>query len=69
MLAAANTTGGVLGKMLSPQSIAICAATVGLIGREGDIFRSVFPWAIGLLAAFCLFIYLQSTPVLGWMIP
>ena len=69
LLAAANTTGGVLGKMLSPQSIAICAATVGLIGREGDIFRSVFPWAIGLLAAFCLFIYLQSTPVLGWMIP
>jgi lactate permease len=69
LLAAANTTGGVLGKMLSPQSIAICAATVGLSGREGDVFRSVFPWAVGLLAAFCLFVYLQSTPVLGWMIP
>jgi lactate permease len=69
LLAAANTTGGVLGKMLSPQSIAIGAAAVGLIGREGDIFRSVFSWAVGLLAAFCLFVYLQSTSILGWMVP
>jgi lactate permease len=69
LLAASNTTGGVLGKMLSPQSIAIGAAAVGLIGREGDVFRSVFGWAVGLLAAFCVFVYLQSTPVLGWMVP
>ena len=69
LLAASNTTGGVLGKMLSPQSIAIGAATVGLIGREGDVFRSVFGWAVGLLAAYCVFAYLQSTPVLGWMVP
>jgi lactate permease len=69
LLAASNTTGGVLGKMLSPQSIAIGAAAVGLIGREGDVFRSVFGWAVGLLAAFCVFVYLQSTPVLSWMVP
>jgi lactate permease len=69
LLAAANTTGGVLGKMLSPQSIAIGAAAVGLIGREGDVFRSVFGWAVGMLAAFCVYVYLQSTPVLGWMVP
>jgi lactate permease len=69
LLAASNTTGGVLGKMLSPQSIAICAATVGLSGREGDIFRAVFGWAVAFLAAFCLFVYLQSTPILGWMVP
>ena len=69
LLAASNTTGGVLGKMLSPQSIAIGAAAVGLIGREGDVFRSVFGWAVGLLVAFCVFVYLQSTPVLGWMVP
>jgi lactate permease len=69
LLAASNTTGGVLGKMLSPQSIAIGAAAVGLIGREGDVFRRVFGWAVGLLAAFCVFVYLQSTPVLGWMVP
>ncbi len=69
LLAASNTTGGVLGKMLSPQSLAIGAAAVGLIGREGDIFRSVFGWAAALLAGLCLFVYLQSTPVLGWMVP
>ncbi len=69
LLAASNTTGGVLGKMLSPQSLAIGASAVGLIGREGDIFRSVFGWAVALLAGLCLFVYLQSTPVLGWMVP
>jgi len=69
LLAASNTTGGVLGKMLSPQSLAIGAAAVGLIGREGEIFRSVFGWAVALLVGLCLFIYLQSTPVLGWMVP
>lgn len=69
LLAASNTTGGVLGKMLSPQSLAIGAAAVGVIGREGEIFRSVFGWAVALLAVLCLFVYLQSTPVLGWMIP
>jgi lactate permease len=42
LLAASNTTGGVLGKRLSPQSLAIGAAAVGLIGREGEILRSVF---------------------------
>jgi lactate permease len=69
LLAASNTTGGVLGKMLSPQSLAIGAAAVGLIGREGDIFGSVLGWAAGLLAGLCLLVYLQSTPVLGWMVP
>src|SRR5580658_2247546 len=69
LLAASNTTGGVLGKMLSPQSLAIGAAAVGLIGREGEIFRSVFGWAVALLVGLCLLVYLQSTPVLGWMIP
>ena len=69
LLAATNTTGGVLGKMLSPQSLAIGAAAVGVIGREGEIFRSVFGWAVALLAGLCLFVYLQSTPILGWMVP
>ena len=69
LLAASNTTGGVLGKMLSPQSLAIGAAAVGLIGREGEILRSVFGWAVALLVGLCLLVYLQSTPVLGWMVP
>ncbi|MGW2745314.1 L-lactate permease [Streptomyces sp. NPDC001450] len=68
LLAAANTTGGVLGKMVSPQTLAIAAAVVGLEGREGELFRRVLGWGLGLLVAVCLLVYLQSTPVLGWMV-
>ena len=68
LLGAANTTGGVLGKMISPQNLAIAAAVVGLEGREGELFRKVVGWGIGMLIAICLLVYLQSTPVLGWMV-
>ncbi|MGY0064738.1 L-lactate permease [Streptomyces sp. LZ34] len=67
LLAAANSTGGVLGKMLSPQNLAVAAAAIGMAGSEGTIFRKVIGWSLGLLAGFALLIYLQSTPVLGWM--
>ena len=49
LMAAANTSGGVLGKMVSPQNLAIAAAAVGMAGREGDIFRKVIGWSLGLL--------------------
>jgi lactate permease len=68
LLAAANTAGGVLGKIISPQSLAVGAAAVGLIGREGEVFRRVLGWTILLLAGLCLLVYLQSTPVLAWMV-
>jgi lactate permease len=68
LLAAANTSGGVLGKIISPQSLAIGAAAVGLIGREGDVFRGVLGWTVLLLALLCLLVFLQSTPVLSWML-
>ena len=69
LLAAANSSGGVMGKMVSPQNLAIAAAAVGMAGREGDLFRKVFGWSILLLLAMCLLVVLQSTPVLGWMVP
>lgn len=69
LMAAANSSGGVLGKMISPQNLAIAAAAVGLSGREGDIFRKVVGWSLGFLAFMCVLVYLQSTPVLSWMIP
>jgi lactate permease len=68
LLAAANSSGGVLGKMISPQNLAIAAGAVGLAGREGDIFRRVFGWSLGFLAFMCVLVYLQSTPVLSWMV-
>jgi lactate permease len=69
LLAAANSSGGVLGKMISPQNLAIAAAAVGMAGREGDIFRKVLGWSIVLLLIMCVLVVLQSTPVLSWMIP
>jgi lactate permease len=69
LLAAANSSGGVLGKMISPQNLAIAAAAVGLEGREGYIFRRVLWWSLGFLALMCVLVYLQSTSVLSWMVP
>ncbi len=69
LMAAANSSGGVLGKMISPQNLAIAAAAVGLSGREGDLFRKVIGWSLGFLAFMCVIVFLQSTAVLGWMLP
>ncbi len=69
LMAASNSSGGVLGKMISPQNLAIAAAAVGMSGREGDIFRKVLGWSLAFLAFMCVLVYLQSTPVLGWMVP
>jgi lactate permease len=68
LLAAANTAGGVLGKIISPQSLAVGAAAVGLVGREGEVFRRVLGWTLLLLAGLCLLVFLQSTSVLSWMV-
>ncbi|MDO0933652.1 L-lactate permease [Streptomyces sp. DG2A-72] len=69
LLAAANSSGGVLGKMISPQNLTIACAAVGLAGREGDILRKVLPWSVGLLMVMCLIVVGQSSPVLDWMLP
>ncbi|MDX6361733.1 MAG: lactate permease [Streptomyces sp.] len=69
LLAAANSSGGVLGKMISPQNLTIACAAVGLAGREGDLLRKVLPWSIGLLLVMCLIVMGQSSPVLDWMLP
>ncbi|MFF7204911.1 L-lactate permease [Streptomyces sp. NPDC008141] len=69
LLAAANSSGGVLGKMISPQNLTIACAAVGLAGKEGDLLRKVLPWSLGLLLVMCLIVTAQSTAVLGWMLP
>src|SRR5690348_16322462 len=68
LLAAANSSGGVLGKMISPQNLAIGAAAVGLAGEEGVLFRKVIGWSVLLLLIMCVIVYLQSTSVLSWMV-
>lgn len=68
LLAAANSSGGVMGKMVSPQNLAIGAAAVGLAGQEGELFRRVIGWSLFLLLIMCVIVYLQSTSVLSWMV-
>ncbi|MDI3242047.1 L-lactate permease [Arthrobacter sp. AL08] len=69
LMAAANSSAGVMGKMLSLQNLAVAAAAVGLDGAEGTLFRKLIGWSLGLLALITVLIFLQSTPVLGWMVP
>jgi lactate permease len=69
LMAAANSSGGVLGKMISPQNLAIGAAAVGMAGQEGDVFRRVVWWSILLVLVMCVLVYLQSTSLLSWMVP
>ncbi|MBZ4017637.1 lactate permease [Streptomyces purpurogeneiscleroticus] len=69
LFAAANSSGGVIGKMVSPQNLAIAAAVTGMHGREGDLLRKVVGWGLGMLLVLCLLVLLQSGDVLGWMVP
>ncbi|WP_455006222.1 L-lactate permease [Corynebacterium propinquum] len=68
LLLAANTTGGVVGKMISPQSLAIAATAVNLEGKESAIFKSVVGYSIVLLIGLCTLVFLQ-TNILSWMAP
>ncbi|MGQ4510796.1 lactate permease LctP family transporter [Streptomyces sp. DW26H14] len=68
LMAAANSSGGVLGKMISPQNLAIAASAVGMQGKEGIIFRRVILWSLVFLLFMCVLVFLQSTPVLDWMV-
>lgn len=65
---AANSSGGVTGKMISPQSIAVAAAAVGLVGRESELLRFTLKYSLWLLLAICIMTFLQSN-VLSFMIP
>jgi lactate permease len=68
LTASANSSGGVLGKMISPQNLAIGAAAVGMGGDEGVLFRKVLGWSILLVLIMCVLVTLQSTGVLDWMV-
>ncbi len=67
LMAAGNSSGGVLGKMISPQNLAIAAAAVDMDGKEGDIFRRVVLWSVVFLAFICALSGLQAS-VLSWMV-
>jgi lactate permease len=60
LMAAANSAGGVMGKMISAQSIVIACAAVGEQGKEGDIFRKILPHSIALAALVGLIVYFYA---------
>jgi lactate permease len=65
---AGNASGGVTGKMISPQSIAVASAAVGLVGREGDLFRFAIKHSI-LLALFLSVVVTLQAYVFTGLIP
>jgi len=56
----ANVAGGVTGKMISPQSVAVGATAVGLVGREADLFRFTVKHSFIMLAIVCILTTLQA---------
>ncbi|WP_175656295.1 lactate permease LctP family transporter [Burkholderia ambifaria] len=65
---AANTTGGVTAKMISPQSIAVACAATGLVGKESDLFRFTVRHSL-LFAVIVGLITLVQAYVLPGMVP
>jgi len=68
LLVAANTTGGVTAKMISPQSIAVACAATGLVGKESELFRFTVKHSL-LFAVIIGIITVVQAYVLPGMIP
>jgi lactate permease len=68
LMVAANSSGGVTGKMISPQSISVATAATGLVGEEGTIFRFTLKHSI-LMALVLSLITLLQAYILNWMLP
>lgn len=62
---AANSVGGVVGKMISPQSIAIACAAVGLVGRESDLFKFTFKYSVGFIILIGIWTLIIATFLTG----
>jgi len=65
---AANASGGVVGKMISPQSIAVAAAAGHLVGKESQLFRFTVKHSFYMLIFIC-FIVLAQAYWFSWLIP
>jgi len=68
LAAATNSSGGVMGKMISPQNLSVGAAGVGAVGREGEILRRVVGHSL-LLTALMGGVAMLQAYVFPWMVP
>lgn len=69
LLVGSSAAGGVVGKMISPQSLTVASTAIGIPGAESVILRRIIKWSVILLALLCLISGLMSTPVLSWLLP
>ena len=69
LMASANTTGGVMGKMIDAQSIVVAAAATGEGGKEGDILRAVLGHSLALAALVGAIVYLYAHVWPGAVVP
>jgi lactate permease len=68
LIVTANSTGGVMGKMVDAQSIVVSTAATGQVGQEGKILRFVFWHSIALATIIAIIVMLQAY-VFPWMVP
>ena len=68
LIAATNSSGGVMGKMISPQNIATGVSVTDLKGQEGVVFARTFKHSIALTLVLGVMVVLQQY-VVPWMIP
>jgi glycolate permease/lactate permease len=68
LMAATNSSAGVMGKMISPQNLSVGAAGVGAVGREGEIFAKVIVHSLILTTLMGIVAMLQAY-VVPWMVP
>ena len=68
LIVTANSTGGVMGKMIDAQSIVVATASTGQVGQEGRILRFVFWHSIALVTIMAVIVMLQAY-VFPWMVP
>ena len=68
LAAAANSSGGVMGKMIDAQSIVVAGVATGQVGGEGSILRYVFFHSLALAALVGLLVWAQAYWLTG-MIP
>jgi lactate permease len=68
LIVTANSTGGVMGKMIDAQSIVVATASTGQSGQEGRILRFVFWHSVALVIIMGIIVMLQAY-VFTWMVP
>ena len=69
VLLAANTIGGGIGKIVSPQNLAVVTTAVDAPGAEAEILRKAAPFSIGMLLVLCTLVFVASQGWLGGYLP